>query len=59
MKTSSTLEHHRHLSKGVRTEPHSAFAEKIAACQVELEVTGNVVGDSWEGHTIRRHKMVF
>lgn len=36
----------------MQAEPLSAFAEKTAARQVGLEVTGNVVGDSQEerGH---------
>ena len=59
MRASSTQEPHRLLSEGVRAEPHSACAEKVAACQVKLEVTGNGVEDSWEEHNIRRQEMPF
>lgn len=59
MRASPTHEHHRHLSDGVRAEPCSASGEKIAACQAGLEVTGNVVGDSWEEHSVRHHEIPF
>lgn len=46
------------LPGGARADPHSACAEKVAARQVAPEVTENVVEDSWEEHSIRRHKML-